>query len=257
MKNLFKIALIIIMAFGCEGPQGPKGDKGDTGPQGIKGDIGATGPQGPQGAQGLQGPAGVPCTNCVDSASITDGAVTSLDISNGTITGSDISTSANLNINSLSFSSAKYKYISIPGYACYPTLDPDSSKQFLRNQGGIYPQTSNGVGLWCPIPVIDGAYLESVRFSFRDTSTTGVFYLKVLRERLTSSCTSSDLGYKTWTGTSTFPDPYTWDYSVGWTIDAYNCSYTARVSIDSDSGALYDRTIFYGLVAVYQVSSVP
>jgi len=59
------------------GPQGPPGPTGATGLQG---------PPGPTGATGLQGPPGVPCNACVDSSSIADGSVATVDIVNGAIT---------------------------------------------------------------------------------------------------------------------------------------------------------------------------
>ena len=47
---------------------------------------GPQGPPGPTGATGLQGPPGVPCNACVDSSSIADGSVATVDIVNGAIT---------------------------------------------------------------------------------------------------------------------------------------------------------------------------
>ena len=74
-------------ATGPAGPQGSKGDTGSVGPTGspgAKGDTGASGPAGATGAAGPigpQGPAGVPCSLCVNTASIADGAVTDAKLS--------------------------------------------------------------------------------------------------------------------------------------------------------------------------------
>lgn len=68
-------------APGAQGPRGINGATGAAGPQGPRGFAGATGATGSQGARGLTGatglqgatgPAGVPCTNCVNDASIQD-----------------------------------------------------------------------------------------------------------------------------------------------------------------------------------------
>ena len=265
MKKL-TVLMAILFVLGCEGQQGPKGDKGDIGPQGIKGETGATGSQGSQGPQGLQGPAGpeglqgppgVPCTDCVNSASIADEAVTSLDIANNTITGADISTSTNLNIASLSFSTPITNYISIPGYLCVPTLDPNSSKQFVRAQGGIYPQALGGINLLCPLVLPHGTTLTNIRFSFKDTSTTGFFTLGIERNRLSTSCISNTLSCLNDAGPNMYPDPNLLNCTLNWTIDNDNCSYNVRVMIFSDVAGNYIFTIFYGLTAVYQVTSVP
>ena len=63
---------------GVPGPQGPAGDTGPAGPQGLTGAPGPQGPQGDiglQGPQGPQGPPGVPCSGCVNDASIASGAI--------------------------------------------------------------------------------------------------------------------------------------------------------------------------------------
>ncbi len=63
-------------ATGAQGPAGATGATGAVGPQGPAGTTGATGAQGPAGAagatgaQGPAGPAGVPCSGCVNGASL-------------------------------------------------------------------------------------------------------------------------------------------------------------------------------------------
>ncbi len=88
-------------AAGLQGPPGPAGATGATGAQGPTGATGApgapgaTGPTGMTGATGAQGAAGVPCSGCVDDASIKSGSLSH----SHAFTTQVVSTSAFVNAN--------------------------------------------------------------------------------------------------------------------------------------------------------------
>jgi hypothetical protein len=71
---------------GPAGPAGPTGPAGSAGPAGPAGPAGQPGAKGDPGPAGPTGPAGVPCTGCVNTASLADGAVTGAKIASGALT---------------------------------------------------------------------------------------------------------------------------------------------------------------------------
>ncbi|MCK5690206.1 collagen-like protein [Myxococcota bacterium] len=70
---------------GIQGEKGVQGETGETGLPGLQGLIGVTGSQGIAGIQGETGDPGVPCSGCVDSATLADGAVTADKISSSSV----------------------------------------------------------------------------------------------------------------------------------------------------------------------------
>jgi len=75
---------------GATGATGPQGLAGSSGPQGVAGPAGATGAPGTPGATGATGPAGVPCSGCVNAASLAAGAVGTAALAAGSVTAAKI-----------------------------------------------------------------------------------------------------------------------------------------------------------------------